>query len=308
MEDYKKFRVLVLMSTFNGEKYLAQQIDSILSQKDCNVSLLVRDDGSKDSTQEILNFYQEQGKLVWYNGENLRSAKSFIHLLVHADKRFDFYSFADQDDVWKNNKLSTAINGIGIQEIPTIWCSNSEIVDKNLNSLGENVNRFIPEYSLIGVLVGGGVQGATMVFNRALAKHFWNKEIPEKVTMHDYYVASVCLAIGGKIIYDKNSYMLYRQHDDNVLGIKKNLLSTINNRLSIALNKKNMFDISFIAKEIMTEYENIIPVQNKELLELVCNYKKSITNRIKLQKIQGIGNGRHNIRFFLRIGILAGKL
>ena len=99
-------RVAVLMSTYNGEKYLNEQIDSILSQSgNFELSLLVRDDGSTDETINILNKYQNLGKLKWYSGKNLGPGKSFIDLL-YKTHGYDYYAFSDQDDVWMTGKIA----------------------------------------------------------------------------------------------------------------------------------------------------------------------------------------------------------
>ena len=78
-------KVLVLLSTYNGEKYLKEQIDSVLAQKNTDVSILVRDDGSTDKTLEILEKYKKDGKLEWYTGKNLKPAKSFLNLVRCAE-------------------------------------------------------------------------------------------------------------------------------------------------------------------------------------------------------------------------------
>lgn len=103
-----KQNILVLMSTFNGEKFIREQIESILAQENVNIKLLVRDDGSTDKTLDILNEYKNKGKLNYYIGKNLGPQLSFMHLLQNAPY-CEYYAFADQDDVWLKDKLSTAI-------------------------------------------------------------------------------------------------------------------------------------------------------------------------------------------------------
>ena len=101
-------KIIVLMSTYNGEKYLQVQLDSILSQENVDLELLVRDDGSTDSTKTILERYQSEGKLTWYSGKNKKPAYSFFDLLGKC-KDADYYAFADQDDFWHEDKLINAI-------------------------------------------------------------------------------------------------------------------------------------------------------------------------------------------------------
>lgn len=100
--------VQVVMSTYNGEKYLKEQIDSILSQEGVDVRLYIRDDGSSDRTTDILASYQEHKNVKIEKGNNLGFAKSFLTALDECDEA-DYYAFSDQDDVWEKDKLSTAV-------------------------------------------------------------------------------------------------------------------------------------------------------------------------------------------------------
>lgn len=118
--------VSVLMSTYNGAKYIREQIDSILNQKDVNVELLIRDDGSSDNTAEICKEYQKKNTNIrFYQGENIGVGKSFMELLKKAPEA-DYYSFSDQDDVWLEDKLSRAVKMIKIAE-----CSRELSQDRN---------------------------------------------------------------------------------------------------------------------------------------------------------------------------------
>ena len=103
-------KICVLMSTYNGDKYIIEQIESILNQKKVNVELLIRDDGSTDKTLEILEEYSKKYKnLKYYSGQNLKTARSFMDLLFRAGE-YEYYSFSDQDDVWDLDKLTVGIS------------------------------------------------------------------------------------------------------------------------------------------------------------------------------------------------------
>lgn len=116
--------VQVVMSTYNGEKYLKEQIDSILSQEGVDVRLYIRDDGSSDRTTDILASYQEHKNVKIEKGNNLGFAKSFLTALDECDEA-DYYAFSDQDDVWEKDKLSTAIEILEeeSQSTPLLYCS-----------------------------------------------------------------------------------------------------------------------------------------------------------------------------------------
>ena len=125
--------VLVILSTYNGEKYLREQIESVLKQENVKISILVRDDGSTDNTCNILEEYEKKGLLRWYTGKNLKPAKSFIDLIFHATNDFDYYAFCDQDDFWYFKKIYSAIeqmeNNNDSIDIPKVCYCNLEVVD-----------------------------------------------------------------------------------------------------------------------------------------------------------------------------------
>ena len=127
-------RVLVIMSTYNGEKYVREQINSILMQKNVEVSVLVRDDGSTDGTLEVINGLQDD-RITVLNGENMGCEASFFELLMHC-KGYEYYAFSDQDDIWLEDKLARAIGMIGSSDTPVLYCSNQMLVDGKGNEIG----------------------------------------------------------------------------------------------------------------------------------------------------------------------------
>ena len=140
-------RLAVLMSTYNGERYLVDQIESILGQKtDFEYSLIVRDDGSTDKTCDILKQYAAENKILFVKGENIGAAKGFMSLLID-NPGYDYYAFSDQDDIWNENKLQIGVDSIRAFSGPALYCSNCELVDSELNSIGRNTHRKRPTYS-----------------------------------------------------------------------------------------------------------------------------------------------------------------
>ena len=103
-------KLIVLMSTYNGEKYLREQLNSLVTQKFKPDQIMIRDDGSNDSTMDIIKYYADSYKFIkYYQGENLGPAKSFMELINKAEDA-DYYALCDQDDVWFDDKLSTAVD------------------------------------------------------------------------------------------------------------------------------------------------------------------------------------------------------
>lgn len=203
------------MSTYNGSRFLRQQIDSILAQKGVATDLLVRDDGSDDGTQDILDEYQKKLHLEWFQGENMKPARSFLHLLLMSHEA-DYYAFADQDDYWKKDKLLTAVQMLGNEmEKPALYFSQTELADAALRPL--RVNEIHPLLTFGESLIYEFIPGCTMVMNRAL-RDLVNRYAPEYVPMHDVWIYSIAQAVGAHIVFDRTPHLLYRQHDSNTIG------------------------------------------------------------------------------------------
>lgn len=296
--------ICVLMSTYNGEKYLEQQINSILNQKNVNVKLFVRDDGSTDNTIQILKKYQDDNKLLYYKGENLKPAKSFLDLMLKAPKS-DYYAFADQDDVWFDDKLYSTYNMIKQYNIPCMAYSNVTITDSNLNKI-KNLYKNEPHNNFETIVCCSNIIGCTIVFNNKLEEIIKKYGKPEILNMHDAYLSKVCLSIGGKIEYNKESTMLYRQHENNVVGVKTNNIINFICKIITVFEKADV-PIDLQAKEIYYRYSNIISQKEQEWLIEVMNYKKSLINRIKLAFSQREKYINKNMSLKIRLMILLGN-
>ena len=179
-------RIAVLMATYNGEKYLEEQIDSILNQViDTDFELIVRDDGSTDNTINILNSYSQKKLLTFTAEQNQGAARSFITLLKN-NSGFDYYAFSDQDDVWNPDKLQRGVKAIENIQGPALYCSNCELVNADLQNIGRNTHRLHPTYTLESILcLAACAQGCTSVFNKELAVLIQNNPIHDSFIMHD---------------------------------------------------------------------------------------------------------------------------
>ncbi len=299
-------KIAVLMSTYNGEKFIKEQIDSILSQSiGSELELWVRDDGSSDSTQSILTEYEKAGKLKWYTGKNLGPAHSFLDLIYHCPE-YDYYAFADQDDYWMPDKIINGINKLAGLSCPALYFSNAELVGEDLSSLGRNVYQSEPKSDLNTLCCAGGLLGCTMIFNRKLAQCVQNKKIPEEIVMHDFYIAELCSAIDGKIIYDDKAYMKYRQHGNNVIGVSRGFVQTIRNRFKDILSKSKI-SIAQQANEILTIYENELSETNKEWLNLIAEYPSDFGKKIRLAFSNKTKYINKNMGFKIRASIFLGN-
>lgn len=292
-------RVTVLLATYNGEKYLAEQIESVLRQKHVEVQLLVRDDGSKDRTEHILETYQKNGKLKWYRGVNLKPAGSFMNLVGRAGDS-DFYAFCDQDDVWKEEKLERAVSKLKkMPDGPKLYASNYQLTDKYLNPLPDNGHRTTT--TLNEALVCSCATGCTLVFNRELMRILQLHD-PKQILMHDDWVHKVCLAVGGKVCFDgKYRSVYYRQHGENVDGGVRRISRRVS-RIWFRIRTKECIR-SRQWQEILTVYRDRIPEENQMKIRLVADYRKSICSRVRILANTDIRtqNFSRNLGFWMAI-------
>lgn len=266
---------LVLLSTYNGEKYLKDLLESVLNQKNVNVDVLVRDDGSSDSTIDILKKY-EGDHITIYSGTNLKPAKSFLDLVSAAPLTYDYYALCDQDDVWKPEKLDKAVQMLGNTSNPALYSGAVIVTDQNLKNTRISIHPNTFSNPLFGILTFG-TPGCTFVFNRTLLEYL-KKYVPSVCSMHDSWISFVCLAVGGKFIYDKEPQIYYRQHGNNVLGAQRHSIT------------KTIKDIIFykgirrsdMAKEVLIGYEKIMKPEIKDTFLTFAFYSTSITSKIKL--------------------------
>lgn len=278
-------KIVVLLSTYNGEEYLTELLESIRKQTIADkIFIYVRDDGSSDKTITILERYRSTGNLEYYQGKNIGSARSFYELLCRAPNA-DYYAFADQDDVWLPSKIENAILALKDIKGPAVYGTKKIVVDKNLKRL----NKMDTEPQLAGplnvFLHRNEIYGCTMCMNDALRTiYLENTEIPEDV-YHDSWIVKLA-AIFGTIIFSDNAQILYRQHGHNVVGIQNGGYELFWQRIKnfdITLRKyrQRNYD-SRISRAFLDAYGDKIPQQNKELLYDIAYIHDSWKCRIRL--------------------------
>ncbi len=224
-------KVTVLMSTYNGEKYIKDQINSIINQCGVDISLIIRDDKSTDGTVDIIRDLAKKHKniQVVFDEKNIGACLSFLRLIeISENMEAEYYAFCDQDDIWLPEKIMEAIKTISkskmsYSDTPILYCSAVTFVDENLNIIrkaGLNDEKMTFEKSVYD----NRSIGCTLVFNQALIKKYLRffKENKDSVVMHDWTFVLLTL-LTGEVMYDSESYIYYRQHSGNLVGgINKN--------------------------------------------------------------------------------------
>lgn len=263
-------RIVILLSTYNAEKYLREQLDSILKQTRTDWQLIVRDDGSRDGTLAILEEYTKKYNTIsYYAGDNLGAKNSFFDLMKRVENQdFDYVAFCDQDDYWLPDKLKRATKVLDlfsgqkkadvlgqahtVKSFPLLYCGKPQLVDKELSPILKEIKRTIrPGFS--NALVENIVTGCTTVLNRAMYDIVMQL-LPEYCIMHDWwmYLAASCF---GQVLYDETPMIYYRQHENNVMGIDGSRTAELKHRASKYKSRRS--NISMQAGELLALWKKL---------------------------------------------------
>jgi len=223
----------VLLATFNGEKYLSDQIQSILNQDYKNWHLIIRDDGSSDSTFSIINDFASNfpDRISVINNErgNLGPAGSYLTLMGMSTS--PYIAFCDQDDIWESDKLLKQLNAIQRVEmvtgknIPLLVHSDLKVVDESLNLIANSLWKYqklnptkmtVPQR----LLMQNCITGCTVLANQSLVDLALKVKNTSNIIMHDWWLALIA-SIQGKIISICEPTVLYRQHGRNDIGARE---------------------------------------------------------------------------------------
>lgn len=214
--------VAVLMCTRNGEKFLVEQLESIERQSHRNFHVFISDDGSTDSTLAILQQQQRSwggDRISLFNGPGKGFATNFLSLSCNPEVDADFFAWCDQDDIWHEDKLKKAtewLSGVPA-DIPALYCSRTELVSEVGQPIGFST-LFPRKPDFCNALVQNIAGGNTMVFNRELMMLLREAGDSVPAVSHDWWAYLLVSGCGGKIFYDSNPSILYRQHDSNCVG------------------------------------------------------------------------------------------
>lgn len=299
-----KPKVIVLLTTYNGEKFLKEQLDSVLNQKDVDVFLKVFDDISKDKTHEILENYRKNHKNFDYviNKTNKGFSYNFLDAYFSLkDEQFDYVAFADQDDVWLDDKLISAISLIKEKNHPNgcLYCSNLKLVDQDLNDIGLMQNESVLKLNKYNFLTDNIATGCTIVVNKAFYDYS-TKYYPKDIKLHDYYLFLLAV-LNAEYVYDYNCHILYRQHGHNEIGSNDALMSKSN--LKKIKNPKHTTPL--IHQQLLAGFKDDIPSEYLPYVEIIANYKQSFKKKMKLVFSRKIHKRKHN--FIFKLLVLFGK-
>lgn len=283
MNIKSKINVAILMSTFNGERFIEEQINSIRNQTFKDWTLYIRDDGSTDETISIINRFEKKDnriRLISDNMKRLRPMKSFLTLLKEVEA--DFYFFCDQDDFWKRNKLKVMINQILNQDNrkPNLVYCNLQCVDSSLNPIDNKFNSLVGTVTGFSRCITNDMPGCVMLINKVLrnltVKYTTNYK---EIMMHDWWIALIA-QFCGKIIFLNDRLILYRQHGDNAVGAGKNG-STFKKIFQKGIVKKQeelVIQTYLQMTNFFKTYKNFISEKDIRIIRnlILCRYKNAV--------------------------------
>ena len=271
--------VLVIMSTYNGEMYIQEQIDSILNQKNVSVDLLIRDDGSTDRTREIIDDYSSRVKMI--KGINIGCEKSFFRLLELCHG-YDYYAFSDQDDYWEPNKISSAIDKINNEVGPALAGCNLLVCDGYLNPLREMFSS--ADINILQIQmkrdVLRNIHGCVLVWNDAL-NNILISNMPKCDVTHDVWVNAVA-NITGVVKIDEKALIRYRLHGLNVSGFALSSLGRMKKAIKVYWGE-NRPRRDVIAMDLLNKFEKYMD-KDKQSYETLCCLRDYRNNKLALLK------------------------
>lgn len=280
------------MATYNGEKYIEQQLDSILTQSYTDFELIICDDCSKDRTTEIIKTYSDSRIKLYVNNENLGFKNNFQKAVSLC--KGDYIAFCDQDDIWTSDHLEYLLTNI---ENNDLICANAELIDSCGKVMNITTKNCLGDFSFSQnksdlfnkLLHGNFVQGASTLITKQLANKVF--PIPENIDFHDWWAASIaCLNYG--CTYKDKIILQYRQHENNVTtNTKIKLLSSIKNAIQKRKVKINEYSKKCAYATALQHY-----CKNEPEISAVQSAKEYYDNLCKKKYFKAIKYFIHNYK------------
>ncbi len=277
----KNKKIDILMATYNGEKYLAEQLDSIINQTYTEWNLLIRDDNSSDRTLEILEKYKKLDgriKILRDTKGNLGIVRNFEELLKNSEE--ELIMFSDQDDIWIENKLeiySKTIEKLNYKGF--LIHSDAILLDKNkTNVLKQSfISKKALKKGINNVFFNYFVQGATILISNEIKNFIL--PFPQEVYLHDRYIHLMSELFFERVFINQ-ALIYYRQHDNNQIGAKNTLKTLLSKRYFDKRDRQ-------LIKVIYNKYNNLLTTEKKKLIDEyfeITNFKKSRFKRFLMLK------------------------
>jgi glycosyltransferase involved in cell wall biosynthesis len=264
--------VTILLCTLNGERFLAEQLDSLRRQTFASWKLIASDDGSSDRTKSILQAFKDSyapGKVEIVEGPRRGAVANFLFLACRDGLPSDYYAFCDQDDVWESDKLARAV---GVLEqlgarIPAVYGSRTRLIDDTGREIGLSpLFSKMPTFrcALVQSIAGGN----TMVFNRKARELLAFCGADVAVPSHDWWLYQVTSACGGHVHYDARPSVRYRQHDRNLIGSNQGVAACLRRLRMLGQGRfRHWSDLNIAA---LARLRSRMTAENCQIFDLFC--------------------------------------
>ena len=290
--NFKNRKVAIVLGFYEGYEFINRQLQSIFNQTHQEFIIFVTDDNSKDKfSLDKLNINESNKKKIRIKirNKNIGYAQNFLNALVSIDGHFDYYAFSDQDDIWHREKLEKAINSLEEYpyDQPNLYGSRTELIGAREEiKLGKSIE-FKKSPSFQNAITQNIFGGNTMVFNRNAFDLICSCNINQKIIAHDWWCYQIISGAGGNVFYDKNIYLKYRQHNNNLIGS------------NITLKDKWMRFCKVVNSnfKIQNDYNLKAIINNQNLL--IKSNRITLNNFIKARKSSFLGR----IFYFLKSGV-----
>jgi glycosyltransferase involved in cell wall biosynthesis len=274
-----KYRVNVLLATYNGVRYLREQLQSIETQTLPVARITVRDDGSTDGSDVLVQEWAEgRSNVHLLQGPRLGAVNSFFTLLESCGDECDYFAFADQDDVWLPDKIERAVfslGGHGTDE-PAMYCSRVEYVDERLGHIG--YSQVPKRVDFANALVENLATGCTVVLNHS-ARSLLRRGVPQKTIMHDWWCYLVVSAL-GKVVFDEWPSVKYRQHGGNVVGGTSSRIELFRRGITRFVRSSPRVLLSDQAMEFRRCFGDSLTQQKKRILDRFLTVRGNLWARL----------------------------
>lgn len=277
-----KNKVLVMMSTYNGEKYIQAQVESIFKQVgNFEITLLIRDDGSVDNTEIIINrMIAKYNNIKFVKGENIGCNASYFALFKLAvDFDCNYYALSDQDDIWMDNKIQNAINKLAnvSPSKPALYGNCSYLVKNDLIPYGIT-QRKIKKITSFNTIIQNFLPGHSQVFNRELLKYLIDDVDVNKIYVYDSWITNIAMNF-GVLFFDNAPRTYYRMHDENVVGYSKSKLKWLEERIR-RMNQGDVYRQSLQINYFIEKYCGILDSNFLNEMSKFMKYNSTFLTRV----------------------------
>ncbi|WP_022772880.1 glycosyltransferase [Butyrivibrio sp. AE2015] len=273
--------IAILLSTYNGSKYLNEQFQTLYNQTYKNLVIYARDDGSSDNTREIIQRWKKKMSIKMVDASNnLGAARSFMELVYHCGN-YEYYAFCDQDDLWDADKIEKAIKKIKDYDQPYLYFCNGRYVDENGAVTRDKTTVPTEDLNFWSAIVCGFCPGCSMVWNNELMK-IVRRVNYRSLPMHDLLFCLSALAFGN-VLYDETVHYSRRMHENNVVGRSgKSKIQLFKQRKKLWLKEGKKNPIGIFLQDIKRNLISENVIIDLEELEDFIQYKVSIKSKIEL--------------------------